>query len=123
MLSPKEKAAKSVIVFSHGNGCDLAQSVSFITSVAEMHFDNHETALVGYDYSGYGQSSLKETTTESICEDLETIIAWLDRPLKEIILIGFSLGCYPTAKMASKYKVKGVILVAPLMSIVSLLAE
>ena len=36
--------------------------------------------------------------------------------------MGFSLGCYPTAKMASMYKVKGVVLISPMMSLISLLA-
>ena len=123
MLSPKDKAIKSIVIFSHGNGSDLAQSLSFISSLAEMHFDSHSTAFVGYDYSGYGQSTITKTTTTSICEDLENVLAWLNRPLDEIIVIGFSLGCYPTAKVASKYKVKGVVLVAPMMSLVSLMAD
>lgn len=59
----------------------------------------------------------------SICDDLEMILAWLDRPLKEVILIGFSLGCYPTAKIASKYRVKAVILISPMMSLISLLSD
>ena len=118
-LLPKNKKSQSVIVFSHGNGSDLSQSMNFISSIAEMH----EAEFVTYDYSGYGQSEIKNTTTSSICDDLENIIAWLDRPLSEIILVGFSLGCYPTAKIASKYKVKGVVLIAPMMSLISFLTD
>ena len=47
----------------------------------------------------------------------------MDRPLDEVILIGFSLGCYPTAKIAAKYKVKGVILISPMMSLISLIED
>ena len=118
-LMPIATETKSVIIFSHGNGSDLASSLSFVSSLAA----SHGAEYVAYDYSGYGQSDIKNTTSSSICDDLEAVIAWLDRPLSEIILVGFSLGCYPTAKIASKYKVKGVVLISPMMSLTSLLAD
>jgi len=58
-----------------------------------------------------------------MCDDLENVIAWADRPLDQIILVGFSLGCFPTAKIASKYRIKAVVLVSPMMSLISLLSE
>lgn len=66
---------------------------------------------------------MKETTPDSISEDLEIVLAWVDRPLKEIILLGFSLGCFPTAKAASKHKVKAVIMLAPMASLFSIFEE
>lgn len=51
------------------------------------------------------------------------MLAWIDRPLSEIILLGFSLGCFPTAKIASKHKVKGVILLAPMASLFSIFED
>lgn len=118
-LHERGKKSKSLIIFSHGNGSDLSQALTFVSSLAEMH----QAEYIAYDYSGYGLSEQKKTTTHSICADLEAIIAWVDRPLTEIILVGFSLGCYPTAKVASKYRVKGVILLAPMMSLISLLTD
>jgi abhydrolase domain-containing protein 17 len=120
-LVPKiaKKEKHHVVVFSHGNGADLSHSLSFVCSMA----CNFEAEYVAYDYSGYGRSEIKETTPDSICNDLEAVLAWLDRPLSEIILVGFSLGCYPTAKVASKHKVKGVVLLSPMMSLISLMAD
>ena len=83
----------------------------------------HTAEYIAYDYSGYGVSDQKNTTPETICTDLEAVLAWSDRPLDEVILIGFSLGCFPTAKVASKYKVKGVILISPMISLISVLAD
>ncbi len=51
------------------------------------------------------------------------MLAWIDRPLSEIILLGFSLGCFPTAKVASKHKVKAVILLAPMASLFSIFED
>ena len=118
-VKPKNKEVRTLIIFSHGNGSDLSQSIYFIRSLTSLH----EAEYIAYDYSGYGESKVKDTTPQSICNDLETVVAWADRPLSEVILIGFSLGCYPTAKVASKYKVKGVILISPMMSLLSLLAD
>ena len=76
-LSPKNKKASSVIIFSHGNGSDLSHSAYFIKSLSYLH----EVEYVAYDYSGYGESEIKETTPESFCNDLEAVLAWVDRPL------------------------------------------
>lgn len=76
-LHKKSKKLKSLIIFSHGNGSDLTQSLEFISSLAEIH----EAEYIAYDYTGYGRSALKKTTAEGICNDLETVIAWANRPL------------------------------------------
>ena len=118
-LKPKDNKAKNTIIFSHGNGSDLSQCIDILCSLAEIH----HAQFIAYDYSGYGQSQIKNTTSQSLCDDLETVIAWHRKPLQEIILMGFSLGCYPTAKVASTYKVKGVILVSPMLSLISFLSD
>jgi esterase/lipase len=40
--------------------------------------------------------------------------------LEEIVLIGFSLGCFPTATTAAKHKIKAVVLLSPMASLISL---
>jgi pimeloyl-ACP methyl ester carboxylesterase len=118
-LCPTNTQTKSVVVFSHGNGCDLTHSMDFVCALAEKH----KAEYVAYDYTGYGQSEIKHTSSNSLCNDLETVLAWLDRPLNEVTLVGFSLGCFPSAQVASKYRVKGVVLLAPMMSLFSLLSD
>lgn len=44
-------------------------------------------------------------------------------PSEEIILWGFSLGCYPTARLAGKGRFKGVVLQSALASIYSLFVD
>lgn len=118
-LKPLNEKANSVIIFSHGNGSDLSQCIDVICSLAEIHY----ATFIAYDYTGYGQSSIKDATSQTICDDLETLIAWLNVPLHHLVLVGFSLGCYPTAKVASNYKVKAVLLISPMLSLISLLSE
>ena len=113
------EGARSTIIYSHGNSSDLGVSLKFITLLAEFH----KADFVVYDYTGYGLSSMEETTPSSISEDLEIVLAWIDRPLSEITLLGFSLGCFPTAKAASKHKVKAVALLAPMASLFSIFEE
>lgn len=51
------------------------------------------------------------------------LISYLRLQDEDIILWGFSLGTYPTAKVARNRKLKGVILQSPLASIYSLFAD
>lgn len=118
-LKYTQEKAKSTVIYSHGNASNLAQSLGFLSSIA----DHHKADYIAYDYTGYGESELKETTAASICEDLEILLAWINKPLEEIVLIGFSLGCYPTAKTAAKHKIKAIVLLSPMTSLISIFEE
>ena len=65
-LKPTTVKARSVIIFSQGNGSDLSQCMDVLCSLAEIH----NAEYIAYDYSGYGQSELKDTTSQTICDDL-----------------------------------------------------
>lgn len=45
------------------------------------------------------------------------VLAWLKKPLNEIILWGFSLGTFPVITNAARYSVKAVILQCPIGSL------
>lgn len=74
--------------------------------------------VLGYDYSGYGESRVYVIGEETIVRDLELVIGWLDRPLSKIVLWGFSLGSYPTVCNAVTYaSLAGIVLQCPIASI------
>lgn len=73
--------------------------------------------VLGYDYSGYGESRVTVIGEETIVKDLELVISWLKIPLNRIILWGFSLGSYPTVCNAAKFKVGGMVLQCPIASV------
>jgi hypothetical protein len=52
-----------------------------------------------------------------IAKDIEIVLGWIDKPLNQIILWGFSLGSFPVISAAAKYPVKGVILQCPISSV------
>lgn len=54
---------------------------------------------------------------ESICKDLEIVLAWLGKPLNEVILWGFSLGCFPVAVIGARFSFKAVVLQCPIGSL------
>lgn len=72
------------------------------------------------EYPGY--SFYKgEPSQEQVYEDVDLIINFvqvvLEVPLKNIIVIGRSLGSGPATYMASKYQVAMLVLISPFMSI------
>jgi hypothetical protein len=54
---------------------------------------------------------------------MEIVLAWINKPLNQIILWGFSLGSYPVLSAAAKYPVKGVILQCPIASVACFFKE
>lgn len=98
-------------MYSHGNSSDLSDALIFLEGLA-LHYGVN---VLGYDYSGYGQSRAAVIGEETIVRDLELVLAWLKRPLNKIILWGFSLGSYPTVSNASA--VAGIVLQCPIASI------
>ena len=108
------------VIYSHGNSSDMLNSLYFIAKFAKTfpRFD-----YLAYDYTGYGQSKKTSITESSITEDLKLLIDTMRIPDEEIILWGFSLGTFPTAKVAAKRNFKGIILQSPLASVYSLFSE
>ena len=102
-----------MIVYSHGNSSDMSDAILFLEGLAL----NYNIDVLGYDYSGYGESRAAVIGEETIVRDLELVIAWLKRPLHKIILWGFSLGSYPTVCNASTFGVAGMVLQCPIASI------
>jgi pimeloyl-ACP methyl ester carboxylesterase len=80
-----------------------------------LHF---HVDVLGYDYSGYGESRVPVIGEETIVRDLEIVVAWVNRPLSKIILWGFSLGTFPTVCNAAMYsQLAGMVLQCPIASV------
>lgn len=54
------------IIYSHGNSSDLADSLIFIEKISQKLM----AEFIIYDYSGYGESRVRDVGEETICEDL-----------------------------------------------------
>lgn len=109
------KEAVFTIVHSHGNGCDIGQSLHYFVHMSTYLKCN----IFLYDYSGYG-SSTGRPSEDNLYWDIEAVYTVLRNKYNvsndRIILYGQSIGSVPTVYLASKVGVAGVILHCALLS-------
>ncbi len=123
-----------VVLFSHGNACDLGMCLSQI----EYLNQSLGVSVFSYDYLGYGFSDNPEDQSSSIryrkypseegCyQSIKTVYQYLTKvekiPSKNIILMGQSIGSGPTVDLATKYPVGGVILISPFKSAAKVVSD
>lgn len=116
-------AARFFILYLHSNAEDLGRCYSFCSAL-RLQFQVHVLVV---EYPGYGICPGKQATEESVTENafvafnfIRQVLNW---PLDEIILFGRSIGCGPALAIAAKYKVYGLILVCPFLSVRELCRE
>ncbi|KAL7614431.1 uncharacterized protein LOC111880302 [Lactuca sativa] len=112
----KHPKACATLVYSHGNAADLGQMLELFVKLTHRLRVN----VVGYDYSGYGQSSGKPSECNTYA-DIEAVYKYLKEKHKvkdnELILYGQSVGSGPTIDLASRVSgLRGVVLHSPILS-------
>uniref|UniRef100_A0A7N0T5D7 Serine aminopeptidase S33 domain-containing protein n=1 Tax=Kalanchoe fedtschenkoi TaxID=63787 RepID=A0A7N0T5D7_KALFE len=112
----KNLNAELTLLYSHGNAADVGQMLNVFVELS-LHLG---VSLMGYDYSGYGQSSGKPTEQDTYA-DIEAVYKCLDETygVKEenIILYGQSVGSGPTIDLASRLPgLRAVVLHSPILS-------
>ncbi|XP_078434170.1 uncharacterized protein LOC144705399 [Wolffia australiana] len=108
--------ASSTLLYSHGNAADLGQMYELFVELS-IHL---RVNLLGYDYSGYGQSSGKPSEQNTYA-DIEAAYECLQKCYgakeEDIILYGQSLGSGPTIDLAARLpNLRAVILHSPILS-------
>ncbi|CAK8566691.1 unnamed protein product [Lathyrus sativus] len=108
--------AKSTVLYSHGNAADIGQMYELFVELS-IHL---RVNLIGYDYSGYGQSSGKPSETNTYA-DIEAVYKYLEENYgakqEDIILYGQSVGSGPTLDIAARLpQLRAVILHSPILS-------
>mmetsp|Transcript_11762 Transcript_11762/g.12924 ORF Transcript_11762/g.12924 Transcript_11762/m.12924 type:complete len:255 (+) Transcript_11762:53-817(+) len=117
-----DNKAKYTIIFSHGNAEDFICIRDWIKSKF-LQFVNVNCLI--YEYTGY---TYIDGVTEGVGPSEENVFADVDAtyqyainelkiPSDRIIMFGRSLGSGPSCYIASKYKIRGVILHSPIASI------
>ncbi|KAL3527021.1 hypothetical protein ACH5RR_011677 [Cinchona calisaya] len=112
----KHPKASATMLYSHGNAADLGQMFELFVELSIRLRVN----LMGYDYSGYGQSTGKPTEYNTYA-DIDAIYKCLKEQYgvkdEQLILYGQSVGSGPTVDLASRVpNLRGVVLHSPLMS-------
>ncbi|XP_057791706.1 uncharacterized protein LOC131008710 [Salvia miltiorrhiza] len=108
--------ATSTLLYSHGNATDLGQMYELFIELS-IHL---RLNLLGYDYSGYGQSSGKASEHNTYA-DIEAAFKCLEENYgtkqEDVILYGQSVGSGPTLDLAARLpRVRAVVLHSPILS-------
>jgi fermentation-respiration switch protein FrsA (DUF1100 family) len=108
-LTEPARRAKFTLLFSHANAEDLGLIFDHLKTLSEVLQVN----VMGYEYTGYGQSSGKPSEVDCYA-DVAAAFSWLMQEKNllpsEVILFGRSIGSGPTVELASRAEVGGVIL-------------
>ncbi|KAJ8639610.1 hypothetical protein MRB53_016304 [Persea americana] len=108
--------ATSTLLYSHGNAADLGQMYELFIELS-IHL---KVNLMGYDYSGYGQSTGKPSEQNTYA-DIEAAYKCLEESYgtkeEDVILYGQSVGSGPTLDLATRLpKLRAVVLHSPILS-------
>ncbi|WCJ21227.1 alpha/beta-Hydrolases superfamily protein [Euphorbia peplus] len=108
--------ATCTLLYSHGNAADLGQMYELFVELS-IHL---RVNLMGYDYSGYGQSSGK-ASEQNTYADIEAAYKCLEESYgtkqEDIILYGQSVGSGPTLDIAARLPhLRAVVLHSPILS-------
>ncbi|XP_008807011.1 alpha/beta hydrolase domain-containing protein 17C-like [Phoenix dactylifera] len=112
----RNPGAKFTVLYSHGNAADLGQMYELFVELSRCLRVN----LMGYDYSGYGQSSGK-ASEQNTYADIEAAYRCLKETYgtheEDIILYGQSVGSGPTLDLATRLPhLRAVVLHSPILS-------
>ncbi|KAG2300516.1 hypothetical protein Bca4012_012108 [Brassica carinata] len=108
--------ATSTLLYSHGNAADLGQMYELFIELS-IHL---KVNLMGYDYSGYGQSTGKPSEHHTYA-DIEAAYKCLEETYgakqEDVILYGQSVGSGPTLDLAARLpQLRAVVLHSPILS-------
>jgi pimeloyl-ACP methyl ester carboxylesterase len=106
---------ETVVIFSHGNGGNILDR-DYLRNLSIFQ----DFGIIMYDYYGYGCSEEVPTllmNKEALTKSLEEIYNLVSN--KNVILIGESLGSYPTCWLASRVPIEKIILFVPFDTIAS----
>lgn len=116
-------SARFVILYLHSNAEDLGKCYGFCC-ILRVQLQVHVFAI---EYPGYGICPGGPATAESVMENafaafrfLREVLSW---PVDSIKVFGRSIGTGPAVALAVQYRVAGLILVAPFLSIKELLRD
>ncbi|KAL9231319.1 hypothetical protein vseg_006560 [Gypsophila vaccaria] len=112
----KYPKASATLLYSHGNAADLGQMFELFVELSNRLRVN----FMGYDYSGYGQSTGKPSESNTYA-DIDAVYKCLKEKYgvkdENLILYGQSVGSGPTVDLASHTpNLRGVVLHSPILS-------
>lgn len=113
----KYPSARFLIIYFHSNAEDLGKCYTFLMMLREQ-FQVHVLAV---EYPGYGICPGGPATADTVTENAFAVFRFVREvmhwPTDSIKIFGRSIGTGPAVALAVQYKVAGLILIAPLLSV------
>ena len=114
----KADSSKGLIFYLHGN----AGSIDGWGGVAKFYTDLHYDLFM-LDYRGYGKSKGNISSEKQLYSDVQAVYDDLKKQYKEnaIVILGYSIGTGPAAKLASTNNARLLVLQAPYYSLTDMM--
>jgi len=116
-------SARFLVIYLHSNAEDLGRCYDFC-SLLRVQLQVHVLAV---EYPGYGLCPGGQATADSVTENAFAAFRFLREglrwPVDSIKVFGRSIGTGPAVALAVQYRVAGLVLVAPFLSIKELLHD
>lgn len=114
----KADSSKGLIFYLHGNAGSLKSWGEVAKTYTDLHYD-----LFMLDYRCYGKSEGSISSQEQLYSDVQLVYDSLKAKYSEdkIIVLGYSIGTGPAAKLASSNSPKLLILQAPYYSLTDMM--
>ena len=116
----KADSSQGVIFYLHGNAGSLSSWGGVAKTYTALHYD-----VLMLDYRGYGKSEGSINRQSEFFQDIQTAYDELKNryPENKIIVLGYSIGTGPAAKVASVNNPKLLILQAPYYSLTDMIGH
>ena len=116
-LKIESKPSKGAILYLHGNKGNIRRCIGQSGNFQNLNYDVYIP-----DYRGYGKSNGKLRSEKQMNNDIELVLKEMLKKYSpdQIIVVGYSMGTGMATYLASKYKLKGLMLIAPFKSLISM---
>ncbi len=114
------QSSEKVVMYLHGNVGDNGRSLHQTRNITGLGAD-----LFLVDYRGYGKSEGAIGGEENMTDDLQAAYDYLKTRYEErnIVIAGYSLGTGPASFLAANNDPRGIVLVAPYLSLTDMKNE
>jgi uncharacterized protein len=114
----KADIAKGLVFYLHGNAGSLASWGDVARTYTDLSYD-----VFMLDYRGFGKSEGGISGQAELYEDLQTVYDTLNNlyPENKIVVLGYSIGSGPAAKIASENNPRMLVLQAPYYSLTDMM--
>ncbi len=116
----KSESSKGLIFYLHGNAGSLNSWGEIAEAYLQFDFD-----VLMLDYRGFGKSEGEISSQSQLFEDIQVVYNEMKKkyPENKIIILGYSIGTGPAAKLASTNNPKLLILQAPYYSLIDMMKQ